>query len=504
MVSQYRLPMPSASASATMDHGPCRPLADQHHSTMTSSNMGAGKHRRPIATLLLLLLSPLLPLCPSCIASTARASFAAVIPRHRRHHRHRLPSSRRGLVISNNNVNNDVHDDDDVTLVQRLEFDFTNDVNNTKRRSFLRHTLTLTSTGFSMAAAIGAASPLPANAVKGAAEYDLEYYLRDIFLGNKPEGNVPASSTTSIPPRLPRTLRGAFIANLIDDELSSCIPLQELSKLTRIPIPSLSHDVQTLRDKVQSAFRVSHPWNEELVRDEYFFDLTCYAVWKIAAAVIPNDYAKRDLFARNVGRSVVDAIISQSGGRRSSGIGDGNNVLSDKSVEALRSSSSSGRATTSASSCSLTHTVPIILEILNLFQSSGYCSGYRIGDDDKSSINYYDSRRSTGSSSSTTKVVIFDNLDDEEISTQGGSVNCLVSIYDPATLGSALQITGEGSRFVPDFVGTTLAALWERMLNGDSEGGGGVVINFESYFVDPIYRPNPKVRGVMMSRIVCI
>jgi len=471
--------------------------------------MGAGKHWQPITTLLLLLLSSSLTLCPSCIASTATASFAAAVPRHRPHCRHRLQqllSHSRGRscitrqLLLDDNDDHDVHandDDDDVTtLVQKLEFDFTKDVNNTKRRSFLRHTLTLTSTAFSMAT-IGAAAPLPANAVKGAAEYDLEYYLRDIFLGNKPEGNVPASSTTSIPPRLPRTLRGAFITNMIDDELSSCIPLQELSKITKIPIPSLSTDIQTLRGKVQSAFRVSHPWNEELVRDEYYFDLTCYAVWKIAAAVIPNDYAKRDLFARNVGRRVLDAIISQSTGN-----GDGN-VLSDKSVEALRRSSSSGRATTNASSCSLTHTVPIIIEILNLFQSSGYCSGYRIGDDDKSSNNYYDSRRSTGSST-TNGVILFDNLDDEEISTQGGSVNCLVSIYDPATLGSALQITGEGSRFVPDFVGTTLAAVWERMLNGDSEGGGGVVISFESYFVDPIYRPNPKVSSVMMSRFVCI
>ncbi|KAL7524004.1 hypothetical protein ACHAXR_000399, partial [Thalassiosira sp. AJA248-18] len=88
---------------------------------------------------------------------------------------------------------------------------------------------------------------------------------------------------------------------------------------------------------------------------------------------------------------------------------------------------------------------------------------------------------------------VFDQLDDEEISSPsgGGSVNCLLSIFDPATLGGALQITGEGSRFAPDFLGPTLAAVWERV--GGGGGQGVVAVSFESYFVDPVYRPNPKV-----------
>jgi hypothetical protein len=102
-------------------------------------------------------------------------------------------------------------------------------------------------------------------------------------------------------------------------------------------------------------------------------------------------------------------------------------------------------------------------EILECFTSSQYCTGYRMaGDKDDSAM--------------------FDELDDSDLAS-GVSVNCLVSIYSPATLGASLQITGEQSRFIPDFVGTTLAAMWESV---------GIKASYETYFVDPEYRPNPK------------
>ncbi len=280
------------------------------------------------------------------------------------------------------------------------------------------------------------------------------------------------------------------------------MPIQELSKITNIPISSLSQDIQTYRTKVQNAFRVNHPWKEESVNDEYYFDLTSYAVWKVASIVIPKDYEKRNLFARNVGRRVLDGIISHGSNSGSSDHGG----LSDKSLDVLRRNSGGG----SSSSSRVTHTIPVIIEILNLFQSSGYCSGYRIGENDGINISNDNSKGSPSTpiaAATADAVVVFDNLDDEELSIRGGSVNCLVSIYDPATLGSALQITGEGSRFVPDFVGTTLAAAWERMLNsGTSDDGGGdfVMVTYESYFVDPVYRPNPKVSSVLMSQFLGI
>jgi hypothetical protein len=63
-------------------------------------------------------------------------------------------------------------------------------------------------------------------------------------------------------------------------------------------------------------------------------------------------------------------------------------------------------------------------------------------------------------------------------------VDCLISIFRPATLGASLQITGEGSRFSPEFVGTTLTALLDAEF--------GIRARYETYFVDQEYRANPK------------
>lgn len=249
------------------------------------------------------------------------------------------------------------------------------------------------------------------------------------------------------PPHPPRNLHGPLLPLLLDDELQSCIPIIELAKLST---DRISDQTKEVRSKVQSAFKTTHPWNKEVVSDEYYFDLTCYALWRVAAAAI-NDYAKRDQFVRSIGRRILDEIISRG-------------MISQTSMNILN--------TQNREDISLTDTVPCIIEVLDLFQSTNYCTKYHLGDEN-------DPER--------TGLKVFDSLDDDELSSNGGSgsVDCLVSIFDPATLGSALQITGEGSRFVPDFVGPTLAAVWEKV-------NGGATVKFESYFVDPVYRPNPK------------
>jgi hypothetical protein len=48
-------------------------------------------------------------------------------------------------------------------------------------------------------------------------------------------------------------------------------------------------------------------------------------------------------------------------------------------------------------------------------------------------------------------------VDDEDVDACL-TLNCLVSLIRPATLTSSLQIVGEGSRFMPEFVGKTIAA----------------------------------------------
>jgi len=117
---------------------------------------------------------------------------------------------------------------------------------------------------------------------------------------------------------------------------------------------------------------------------------------------------------------------------------------------------------------SLVGTTDCVVEILDLFTNCGLCKGYRLGEP----VRKKEDERP-----------LFDELDDDAIRSAGASVDCLVSVFEPATLGASLQITGEQSRFAPDFVAPTLAAMWET---------AGIQSTWETFFVDPEYRPNPK------------
>lgn len=177
-----------------------------------------------------------------------------------------------------------------------------NDANNNRRRIFLSSMLTTTSTTILVGSS-------PAYAAKGAAEYDLEYYMRDLFMGNNKEGNLQVS--TGPPPHPPRTIKEPLLSLLLDDELQSCIVIQELAKISNIPIDTIAEQTKAVRSKVQTAFKVSHPYESERVSDNYYFDLTCYSLWRVAASGATQDFAKRDVFIRNIGKKLLHEIISK-------------------------------------------------------------------------------------------------------------------------------------------------------------------------------------------------
>jgi hypothetical protein len=282
---------------------------------------------------------------------------------------------------------------------------------------------------------IGSSFSLPnqvAHAAKGAAEYDLEYYMRDLLGGNAREGNVMPSTAPPVAP--PRTLNGPLLPLLLNDDCSStCVPTQALLlQLKNNDESLLTKRVKDYREKVSRNFAARAPWKEEHVTDQYYFDLTSYALWRTAADLLP-DYVLRDIFARNVGRGI------------------------------YREACKAGLLSRTVSKGSkLTATIPATWEILNLFQSSQYCKGFQLGENEEKTF--------------------FDSLDDDDLAL-GATVNCLVSVFEPSSLGASLQITGEQSRFIPEFVGATLGAMWEA---------AGVTASYETYFVDPEYRPNPK------------
>lgn len=297
------------------------------------------------------------------------------------------------------------------------------------RRSFARASF--------VAAASLATAASPAAAVKGAAEYDLEYYWRDLVRGNAREGSLPASAAPAAPP--PRVLAAPLVSVLV------AAPVRALSEVARVSEADVSTSARAYRERSARSFAARAQWERaDDLTDQYWFDLSSYALWRAAADAIPTDYARRAVFAREVGREILR-----------------------RGVEEGIFTASSTSPTNDGGGVKLTRTMPAVEQTLDAFRTAGFCARWRVGGEDADA--------KLGGR-------FFDELDDEDLE-KGRTVDCLVSVYDPATLGAALQITGEGSRFAPDYVGCTLAAVWERY---------GVKATFETYFVDPVYRPNPK------------
>jgi hypothetical protein len=322
---------------------------------------------------------------------------------------------------------------------------------------------------------------------RGAAELDLEYYLKDLVGGNKREGTVSASPAPPLPP--PRQLQDPLASLLLNHDCTvDCLTSLALVEVVHMTQPrgrgpgvdpvQLEKDIKArvieIRTKTQSAFYQQAPWQTESIFDQYYFDFTSYALWKTAATLLPeSSYATRDEFVRRTGRFVLSNLQRY-----------GKLIVSPSSTSSTTKSSKNQPPPPQT----LVQSVAGIQEILDLFTKDNICNGFRLGDRPIA-------RKGGGNQKGTVvddddDVPIFlDELDDEALA-KGGSVDCLVSVYEPATLRACLQITAERSRFIPDFIGPTLAAYWESTVPG-------LRVTWETYFVDAEYRPNPKGRCII-------
>lgn len=338
------------------------------------------------------------------------------------------------------------------------------------------------------------ASATPANSVqttraKGAAELDLEFYIRDLVGGNKKEGSISPSKKSEQPPvPPPRILNGPLLPILLNKECTAdCIPVQALIQQVQEQESSntitssggggsrnrgeigkeIQLRVHEIRENTKRSFFLKTPWKEEEVSDQYYFDFTCYALWKTASELIETNQ-NRDRFVRSVGRMIISELESEGVLRRSAYY----------SVQRQRRQEQKG---TEKDNDILVGSIPAVMELLELFKTSEYCKSFRIRSSDDSGVT--DGSGGNSNNRNDVGVPVFDELDDESFN-MVGSANCLVSIYEPATLGASLQITGENSRFTPDFIGTSLAAIWENC--------GDVKSTWDAFFIDPVYRTNPK------------
>jgi hypothetical protein len=287
------------------------------------------------------------------------------------------------------------------------------------------------------------------HAARGAAELDFEFYMRDLIGGNRKEGNIQPSNLPPVPP--PRQITDPLRDLILNDACSAdCLSILALIETVLVSNENsydvedpryIERDIQqritSYRERARRGFYAREPWQAEKLTDQYFFDFTSYALWRTAADLLPN-YQDRDNFVRKLGRFIYKNC---------------------KKYELLGKEPVGKDGIRGTADC--------VEEVLELFQRNGFCSGYRLGEVVKEKDE---------------KFPLFDELDDDALQV-GGTVDCLISVFNPATLGAALQITGEQSRFAPDFIGPTLAAMWET---------AGLRPTWETYFVDQEYRPNPK------------
>ena len=197
------------------------------------------------------------------------------------------------------------------------------------------------------------------------------------------------------------------------------------------------------RAKAAKSFRSRAPYAADSLSDQYYFDLSTYALWRTVGDLLPNPL-DRDWFMRQMGRTLYSSMMDQK-------------LVTDTPLPKGK----------------ITSTVPGLQEVLQVFQKYGLIQSYRLcGAGDSSS----DKSATTGGTD------IFDSLDDQALA-DGATVDFLLSVMEPATLGAALQITGEQSRFAPDYISPTVVALLDK---------AGFKCTWETFFVDNEYRPNPK------------
>ncbi|KAL7576884.1 hypothetical protein ACA910_006650 [Epithemia clementina (nom. ined.)] len=375
-----------------------------------------------------------------------------------------------------------------------------------------------------------------AHAARGAAELDLEFYLRDLVGGNPPEGTTvptsPATMVTSSVPRQPvdadfatwfQTTALVLLADQVRREPQLSSQPQTTTRDRSVSIPADRGSIQTRFDSYRTnpailrAFSVrtggassndksaniNNSDNQQSggSNSSSDFDLTCYAIWRTATDSLPTNYRARDEYLRNFGRAILRYAQTQ-------------NVFS---------------AIASALSCdsdSLVDKNEATIALLDWFKTRVHlCSDYRIVSDAaaaaaaaaaapsntdktkqgrKSNTISSPTRQQDEANQDNNRITLFDELDDEALNDFGASVNPLVTIVDSATLGASLQLNGEGSRFAPDWLGPTLAALWEdvdgMVCRSNNINNRDDIrpkrrrrqVSWEAFFVDPVYRPNPK------------
>lgn len=338
----------------------------------------------------------------------------------------------------------------------------------------------------------------PAQArVKGAAEYDLEYYIKDLTrsvrVGRSRSGESSLSTTpaaqSSDSCRTPSThlLNGPLPTICINAILSSVSHrspnfkslLQEyaLAKgdtLTRTFVSRCGGDwigvsSMSTSSLVQPFLHEHEHTNETkdgggyeyegghaVIKDQRHFDYLCYLIWKVAGGALGKSEERLEVL-RSAGETINKYITT---------------VTTPNPPTSLS-------PTTKNNACLSTTVESAFTPVLTAFVSSNLIESYTLQSGDGKARS---ASPSTSSSPPTPNFKPFDVYDDEDYDV-GRDVNMVLEVKKPAWLTSALQINGENSLFSPSLLSPTLSSsILETEVS---------LRPVQSYFIDDTYRPNP-------------
>lgn len=269
----------------------------------------------------------------------------------------------------------------------------------TKGLSSRRTVVDSGATAGKLAAALFLTHPSAAQArIKGAAEIDAEAYFQDLLKGNPLTGGIEQSAIEIRP------------ARVLDKEFATFLDkttLKLLSETSGVSMEGVEREVAAFRQAVEPGFQRRAPFPTGDLSNERCFDCYSYADFRVAAKLLPNLRA-RATFVRQLGETVLGEIF------------EGLRAIDAKAVPRTYDAQKDG----------LEEALSGLSRILAYMKLKGFLKDFRVNADD------------------------YDRASWDE----GFSLEVLVTVVEPATLGGNVQFTGEGFLFHPDYVAETLLA----------------------------------------------
>lgn len=259
------------------------------------------------------------------------------------------------------------------------------------------------------------------NRPKGSAELDFEYYFKDLLTGNALDPSM--ERPTQLPPA--RTLDRALAVGFLNVAVNKIV---EYTNNT-VNLDDVNRKIEELRFRVEPSFQKKSSFPSNDVSNQYNFDMMSYITYRIAGTLI-TDIRQRSLFLKSVGVDCLDLCLGRIPQEKWPPIYDARKEGIGRAIKGVNI-------------------------LLSYFESTGFLKGYSFSPDEFIEDDWAD----------------------------GSSVSLQIDVSDPATIGSLVQASGEGSRFHAEYIGNMITEYLRRCC---------IQSTFEEYPLDAVYRPNPN------------